>query len=166
MPVNNQLTGIPIPARGNPQGRKPPLYQQPKNVAGIAPICLLLAHITGTDGGRISDLKTVPHLLQHLFEPLRVAASFHPCQHLPTSQLSIKLLRLLLVCQPDLSYLPGVAIQHRDLLKSRMKIAAYNHHDVGSFLRASSTHNDNLPARPSQRRHEIKRSLPRLSQTE
>ena len=67
-------------------------------------------------------------------------ASLDPYQHLLTAQRGIKLLRFLLVHQLQMPYLAAVRLHHRDLLKPRMEIASYNHHDVGSFLRARSLH--------------------------
>src|SRR6185437_1161472 len=81
----------------DPPSGKSPFYQQAKNVPCIAPVRLLPAHITGTNGRRIPDPKMVPHPLQHLLEPLRVAACLDPYQHLLTSQRGIKPFRFLLV---------------------------------------------------------------------
>jgi hypothetical protein len=138
MAMHNQLPRIPLRRRGHPQRRKPLLHQQTKNMAGIAPIRLLPAHIAGPDGCRVADLAPMPHLLQHLLEPLRVTARLYAHQHLLSLKRGIKPLRLLPVRQTKILHLAALSVQNRDLLKPGMKIASYNHHDVGSFLRAKA----------------------------
>ena len=111
--ISSKLSVRSFRRRGNPQCWKSSLYQQPKNVPGIAPIRLLPAHITGSDGRRIPHLETMPHLLQHLLEPLRIPAGLDPYQHLLTAQRGIKLLRFLLVHQLQMPYLAAVRLHHQ-----------------------------------------------------
>src|SRR5205807_3092924 len=57
----------------------------------------------------------------------------HPHAHLLPGQRTIKLLGLGAVAQPSFFISSRLIVKDRDLLKSRMKITAYNQHDVGSF---------------------------------
>src|SRR6266851_5749841 len=60
-------------------------------------------------------------------------ARFHAHAHLLAAKRLIKLLRLGPMPQTPFSDLPTRVVKDRDLLKPRMKITAYNQHDVGSF---------------------------------
>src|SRR4029077_1281894 len=60
-------------------------------------------------------------------------AGLHPHAHLLPGQRTIKLLGLGAVAQPSFFISSRLIVKDRDLLKSRMKITAYNQHDVGSF---------------------------------
>src|SRR5207302_9760217 len=51
----------------------------------------------------------------------------------PPPQTTLKLPPLGAVTQPFLLIPPTLLVKDRDLLKPRMKITAYNQHDVGSF---------------------------------
>src|SRR5437660_10381457 len=99
----------------------------------IAPVGFLLAHHAGSDFPRISQPQLVPALRQQPLEPGIVLASFHPYPHSLPRQRTVKLLRLGAVTQPFFLILPSFVVKDRDLLKPRMKITAYNQHDVGSF---------------------------------
>src|SRR5882724_2716261 len=99
----------------------------------VPPIRLLLAHHTGSDFCRIPQPQLHAQIRQQPLEPGIVPASFHPHSNLLPRQRTVKLLRLLAVTQPFFLILPGLIVKDRDLLKSRMKITAYNQHDVGSF---------------------------------
>ena len=59
-------------------------------------------------------------------------ASLHPHPHRLARQRPVKLLRFRAVLQPLFLYLSRSIVKDRDLLKPRMKITAYNQHDVGS----------------------------------
>src|SRR5206468_7330679 len=85
-----------------------------------------------------SDFRRIPQpqlhsqLRQQPLEPGIVPASFHPHTNRLPRQRTVKLLRLFAV-EPFFLILPRFVVKDRDLLKPRMKITAYNQHDVGSF---------------------------------
>src|SRR5206468_7343220 len=87
----------------------------------------------GPDLGRISQPQLHSQPRQQPLEPGIVPASFHPHANGLPRQRTIKLLRLRAVTQPFFLILPCLIVKDRDLLKPRMKITAYNQHDVGSF---------------------------------
>src|SRR6202043_3438316 len=69
---------------------------------------------------------------QQPLEPGIVPASLHPHPHRQPRQFAVKPLRLIAVLQTLLLHLSRSVVKDRDLLKTRMKITAYNQHDVGS----------------------------------
>src|SRR5437588_12156182 len=99
----------------------------------IPPVRLLLPHHAGPDFGRIPQPQLEPQLGQQVLEPGIVPAGLHPHAHLLPGQRTIKLLGLGAVAQPSFFISSRLIVKDRDLLKSRMKITAYNQHDVGSF---------------------------------
>ena len=60
--------------------------------------------------------------------------------------------------QPLFFYLSPSIVKDRDLLKPRMKITAYNQHDVGSSHEPWSCSSHTTLLATSQRRYAIKRS--------
>src|SRR4029077_765648 len=74
-----------------------------------------------------------PQLGQQALEPGIVPAGLHPHPHFLPGQRTIKLFGLGPVAQPSFFISSRLIVKDRDLLKSRMKITAYNQHDVGSF---------------------------------
>src|SRR5437016_10097476 len=125
----------------------------------IPPVRLLLPHHAGPDFGRIPQPQLESQLGQQALEPGIVPAGLHPHAHLLPGQRTIKLLGLGAVAQPSFFISSRLIVKDRDLLKSRMKITAYNQHDVGSF--SESLGFSQLPSyspRSSQRRYAIKRS--------
>src|SRR4029077_6747395 len=126
----------------------------------IPPVRLLLPHHAGPDFGRIPQPQLEPQLGQQALEPGIVPAGLHPHPHLLPGQRTIKLLGLGAVAQPSFFISSRLIVKDRDLLKSRMKITAYNQHDVGSFSESLGLFSQ-LPSyspRSSQRRYAIKRS--------
>src|SRR5438309_9982790 len=99
----------------------------------IPPVRLLLPHHAGPDFGRIPQPQLESQLGQQALEPGIVPAGLHPHAHLLPGQRTIKLLGLGAVAQPSFFISSRLIVKDRDLLKSRMKITAYNQHDVGSF---------------------------------
>src|SRR5438309_6023571 len=99
----------------------------------IPPVRLLLPHHAGPDFGRIPQPQLESQLGQQALEPGIVPAGLHPYAHLLPGQRTIKLLGLGAVAQPSFFISSRLIVKDRDLLKSRMKITAYNQHDVGSF---------------------------------
>src|SRR4029077_1468175 len=97
------------------------------------PVRLLLPYYAGPDFGRIPQPQLEPQLAQQALEPGIVPAGLHPHAHLLPGQRTIKLLGLGAVGQPSFFISSRLIVKDRDLLKSRMKITAYNQHDVGSF---------------------------------
>ena len=88
----------------------------------------------------------------------RSASAFRHPHRLP-AQRTIKLLRLLAVLQPSFHHFSRLIVKDRGLLKPRMKITAYNQHDVGSFVEPWPFRNCQLTLRSSQRRYAIKRGF-------
>src|SRR5207302_11384173 len=126
----------------------------------IPPVRLLLPHHAGPDFGRIPQPQLESQLGQQALEPGIVPAGRHPHAHLLPGQRTIKLLGLGAVAQPSFFISSRLIVKDRDLLKSRMKITAYNQHDVGSFSESLGFFRK-LPSyslRSSQRRYAIKRS--------
>jgi hypothetical protein len=155
--MHQQLPHIPLFQTRHPDPRKTILAQQLKQVFRVPPVRLLLAHHPGPDLGRISQPQLEPQLRQQSFEPRIVPASFHSHPHLLPRQRAVKLLRLRPVSQPPFLLLSSLIVKDRDLLKTRMKITAYNQHDVGSSLEPwSCSSQPNLLAATGQRRYAIK----------
>src|SRR5271166_3626857 len=125
----------------------------------VPPVRLLFAHHRGPDRGRIPQPQLVPQLRQQPLEPGIVSAGFHPHPHRLPRQRAVKLFRFLAVPQPPSLFLPSLIVKDRDLLKTRMKITAYNQHDVGSSLEPwSCSSQPNLLAAMGQRRYAINRN--------
>src|SRR5881396_365989 len=99
----------------------------------VPPVRLLLAHHAGADFCRISQPQLYSQLRQQPLEPGIVPASLHPYANGLPRQRTVKLLRFFAMTQPFFLILPSLIVKDRDLLKPRMKITAYNQHDVGSF---------------------------------
>src|SRR4029077_1240720 len=99
----------------------------------IPPVRLLLPYYAGPDFGRIPQPQLEPQLGQQALEPGIVPAGLHPHPHFLPGQRTIKLFGLGPVAQPSFFISSRLIVKDRDLLKSRMKITAYNQHDVGSF---------------------------------
>src|SRR6266436_2762118 len=99
----------------------------------VPPVGFLFAHHAGPDFPRISQPQLRSQLRQQPLEPGIVPASLHPYANGLSRQGSVKLLRLGAVTQPFFLILPTLVVKDRDLLNPRMKITAYNQHDVGSF---------------------------------
>src|ERR1700676_1283275 len=134
LPVPQQLPHIAHLLARHPQPGKSSVDQQIQNVLGIATVGLLLPHHQPPNLRRISDPQLVPHLGQHLLEPLRVAYRFYPHSH----RLSLECLIetpcfSLLVFQSTFPQFASLAVDQGDLLVARMKITSYNLH-CGSFL--------------------------------
>jgi hypothetical protein len=124
----------------------------------IPPVRFLLPHHRGPDLGRIPQPQLYVQLRQQALEPGIVPAGFHPHSHFLPRQRTVKLLRFLAVLQTFFLILSRSIVKDRDLLKPRMKITAYNQHDVGSF--SSLGRLRKLPIYSlgsSQRRYAIKR---------
>jgi hypothetical protein len=85
---------------------------------------------------RESLLGTQQQLLvqfgQQALKPTEAPCRFHAHAHTPATQAAIKLCSFFGVHQAPLAILPALFIKVRNLLESRMKITAYNHH-LGSF---------------------------------
>src|SRR5438034_4358203 len=99
----------------------------------VPPVGFLLADHASPDFRRVSQPQLKSQLRQQPLEPGIMPASLHPYPHALSPQSTIKLLRLFAVTQPFFLILPSLVIKDRDLLKTRMKITAYNQHDIGSF---------------------------------
>src|ERR1700745_1000521 len=99
----------------------------------VPPVRLLLPHHAGPDFGRIPQPQLEPQLGQQALEPGIVPAGLHPHPHFLPGQRTIKLFGLGPLAQPSVFTSSRLIVKDRDRLKSRMKITAYNQHDVGSF---------------------------------
>src|SRR6266550_791573 len=159
VPMHQQLPRVPLLQRRHPDPRKAIFPQQHLEMLRVPPVGFLLAHYRGTDFGRIPQPQLQAQIRQQPLEPGIVPASFHPHSHLLPRQGTVKLLRFLAVTQPFFLILPCLIVKDRDLLKSRMKITAYNQHDVGSFSVSLWSFRNLLmySLRSSQRRYAIKR---------
>src|SRR5207302_1756124 len=94
----------------------------------IPRVGLLLPHHRCPNLGCIPNPKLVSQLGQHLLEPLRVTGCLHAYAHW-LLQPRVKLLCLTVpVFESAFSDFAGFCIHHRNLLKARMKITAYNQH--------------------------------------
>src|SRR5450759_3617710 len=151
-----QLPYIAILELGDVDLWKAIAQQKLQNVQSVARVGLLLAHHGSANLCRVSHPQFVLLLLQHAFKPASVARGFDPDPR-RRGQGAVKLSSFpALMFQPSLHDLPGFCIQHRDLLESRMKIAAYNIHNSAPSLRALVLHrNPSLLARRSRRRYSI-----------
>ena len=98
----------------------------------VPPVRLLLAHHRSPHSRRIPEPQLDSQLLQQPLEPRIVPASLHPHSNFLARQTAIKLFRFPAVLQSFLLNLSRSIVKDRDLLKPRMKITAYNQHDVGS----------------------------------
>ncbi len=127
--MNQQLTQIPLLGRRHPQSREAVLHQQLQNVARIAPVGLLPAHIAGPNLRRIPDPHLMAQPLQQFDEPLAVAAGFHAYQRRRIQSAIKPLCLALAVDQLVLADLPGLRFENRYLLPPRMKITPYNLHE-------------------------------------
>ncbi len=136
VPMHQQLPHVALFQTRHPDLGKLPRQQQIKNMRRIPPVGLLLAHHLGSNPGGIAQLQFETQLCQQTLEPGIVPASFHPHSHRLTAQRPVERLRFFPMGQPFFFYLSRSVVKDRDLLKSRMKITAYNQHDVGSFSRA------------------------------
>src|SRR5438045_3646317 len=99
----------------------------------VPPVGFLLAHYHGPDFRRVSQPQLKSQLRQQPLEPGIMTATLHPYPPALSPQSTVTLLRLFAVTQPFLLILPSFVVKDRDLLNPRMKITAYNQHDVGSF---------------------------------
>src|SRR5580658_5884554 len=72
MPVNQQLTYVPLLGSRRPQTRKPVLHQQLQNMSRIAPVRLLPTHIAGANLGRIANPNHMTQPISQLDKPLAV----------------------------------------------------------------------------------------------
>ena len=157
--MHQQLPHVPLLQTRHPDPRKPILAQQSQQMLRVPPV-RLSACAPPWLGSR-------PHPPATARTPTPPAAArttdsargLHPHPHLLPRQRTVKLLRLLPVLQPFFLNLSRSVVKDRDLLKTRMKITAYNQHDVGSFSRALvCLVATNLLAATGQRRYAIKRS--------
>src|SRR6202795_3510266 len=150
LPVPQQLPHIAHLRAGHPQPGKPSVDQQIQNMLGIATVGLLLPHHQPPNLRRISDPQLVPHLGQHLLEPLRVAHRFHPHAHRLSLECSIESQCFsLLVFQSTFPQFAGLGVDHGNLLVARMKITSYNLH-CGSFLPSLGLGDSSVLARLSE----------------
>ena len=131
--MHQQLPRVPLLQRRHPDPRKAIFPQQHLHLLRIAPVRFLLAHHRGADFCRIPHPQLHSQLRQQPLEPGIMPAGFHPYAHPLPRQRTVILLRLGAVSQPFFLILPRLLVKDRDLLKTRMKITAYNQHDVGSF---------------------------------
>jgi hypothetical protein len=69
MAMQQQLPLIPLPLARHPDPWKSLLQQQRQNMDRIALVGLLLAHVAGTNPGRIADPKLMAQLLHQPFKP-------------------------------------------------------------------------------------------------
>jgi hypothetical protein len=130
--MHQQLPHIPHLQTRHPDPRKPILAQQIQQMLRVPPVRLLLAHHRGPHPRRIPEPQLDAQLLQQPLEPRIVPASLHPHSNFLARYIPIKLLRFSAVLQSFLLHLSRSIVKDRDLLKPRMKITAYNQHDVGS----------------------------------
>src|SRR5579863_10267434 len=158
VPMHQQLPHIPFLQTRHPYPRKPILHQQLQQLRRVPPVRLLLAHFRRPDPRRVPDPQLHAQPLQQPLEPGIMPASLHPHSHRLPAQRTIKLLRLLAVQQAPFRNFSRLVVKDRDLLKPRMKITAYNQHDVGSFSSLGRLRSFQLTPRSSQRRYPIKRS--------
>jgi hypothetical protein len=100
---------------------------------GVPPVRFLLPHHRGPDLGRIPQPQLHAQLRQQALEPGIMPAGFHPHPNRLSGQRTVKLFGLSPVAQPFFFICSRLIVKDRDLLKPRMKITAYNQHDVGSF---------------------------------
>src|SRR6202140_2177875 len=164
VPMHQQLPHIPHLQARHPDPRKPVFDEQMHQMLRVPPIRLLLAHHRGPHLRRISKPQLEPQLLKQPLEPRIVPARLHPHPHFLPRQRPIKLLRFRPVLQPFFLYFSRSVVKDRDLLKPRMKITAYNQHDVGpSHEPWPCLSQPNLLAVTGQRLYAIKQSsAPRL----
>ena len=157
--MHQQLSRVPLLQARHPDFRKPIFHQQPQNLLRVPPVGLLFAHHRGPDLSGIAQPQLVPALCQQTLEPGVVPASLHPHSHRTARPGTVERLRLLPMSQPFFLVLSRLLVKDRDLLKARVKITAYNQHDVGSFVEPWSVYSQtNLLAPASQRRYAIKQA--------
>ena len=131
--MHQQLPHVPLFQTRHPDPREPVFSQQQQQVFRVPPVRLLLPHHRSPDLGRVPQPELDAPLLQQPFEPGIVPASLHPHPYFLPRQSRVKLFRFLAVTQTFFLILSRSLVKDRDLLKPRMKITAYNQHDVGSF---------------------------------
>ena len=131
--MHQQLPHVPLLQTRHPDPRKPIFHQQlQSNSASRRSVFCLRTSLARIFAASPSH-NSMPQLRQQPLEPGIVPAGFHPHPHRLARQAAVKLLALprdALIASPR--SLPFV-VKDRDLLKPRMKITAYNQHDVGSF---------------------------------
>src|SRR6266576_3721935 len=161
VPMHQQLPHVPLLQRRHPDARKPILHQQGPQLLRVPPVGLLLAHFHGPDPRRIPHPQLVSALRQQALEPGIMPAGLHPYPHRLPRQRAVELLGLRPMAQRSFLILSRSFVKDRDLLKPRMKITAYNQHDVGSFAESLGRLSQ-LPSyspQSSQRRYAIKRRI-------
>jgi hypothetical protein len=144
VPMHQQLPHIPLLQRRHPDPRKPVFSQQLQHQLRVPPVRLLLSHFHRPDPRRIPNPQLDAPLPQQPLEPGIMPAGLHSHPHPRPAQPTVKLLRLFAVLQSPLRYFSRLIVKDRDLLKPRMKITAYNQHDVGSFSSLGRLRSSNL----------------------
>jgi murein L,D-transpeptidase YcbB/YkuD len=95
---------------------------------GVPPVVLLLARLLRSDLPRLPHHQLVPQPGQHLRKPARVARGLDPHQR-RLLQPGVESPRFpVLVLQLLFHDLARLRVQHRNLLRARVEITAYNHH--------------------------------------
>src|SRR5262245_56924218 len=132
MPVPQQLSQIPILRTRYPDFWKAIFQQQLQRQSGILAVGLRLPNTLGFNRGRIPDPQLETKFRQQSLEPACIPGSLHAYPHAdsPLLQIAIELLGLpLTVAQSSFLKLTSLFNQKRNLLKARMIIHAYNHHN-------------------------------------
>src|SRR5262249_5583553 len=132
MPVPQQLSQIPILRTRNPDFRKAIFQQQLQQQSSILAVGLRLPNTLGFNLGRIPNPQLETKFRQQSLEPTCTPGSLHAYPHADSSllQIAIELLSLsLTVVQSSFLNFTSLFDQKRNLLKARMIIHAYNHHN-------------------------------------
>src|SRR5215475_8015136 len=132
MPVPQQLSQIPILRTRNPDFRKALFQQQLQQQSGVLAVGLRLPNTLGFNLGRIPNPQLETKFCQQSLEPTCIPGSLHAYTHADSSllQIAIELFGLsLTVVQSSFLKLTSLFNQKRNLLKARMIIHAYNHHN-------------------------------------
>jgi len=138
--LHQQLPRVALGQAGCPDLGEAVFDQQAQNLFRVAPVGFLLAHHSGADLGSIPQPQLVP-------------ACLHPHPH-RRAQRTVKLLGFVAMPQPLFLDFSCLLVKDRYLLKTRMKITAYNQHDLGSFSSLGLfACKPTLLAAPSQRRY-------------
>ena len=128
MPVVKQRPQVSLPRSRYPDARERGLAEQFQQACRVARIGLLLAHRASADRRRMAHHQFVPEFFEHLHEPQAVPGAFDPHQS-RFGQRRVKAAGLPApVLQAALPVFSRFRVHHRDLLKARMKITAFNQH--------------------------------------
>jgi len=114
--------------------------QQVKDMQGVTPIRLRLAHNHGANLRGIADEHRVSEALHEGVKPGGVACALNPDCHRPRQRRIELFDPIPVVGELALIHLSGAGVQHGHLLHARVQIAAHKCHGVGPLSGSAVAH--------------------------